>query len=96
MIRAWMFAGNSVDMSPDALMALTVPSIPLVEVGTAVIAETPVEISGGPGSPPGLTVPAVPTILGSTSVIAETPVTAGPVTLTVPGVPTVTVSTAVE
>ena len=63
MIRAWMFAGNSVDMSPDVPVTLTVPSVPLVAVGTAVIAETPV--TAGPVT---LTVPAVPTVTVSTAV----------------------------
>ena len=64
---AWMnvgiVGGGGADMTPDILVALSVPAVPSVSVSTSVIAETPVALDAI-----ALSVPAVPSVLASTVV----------------------------
>jgi hypothetical protein len=64
---AWMNAaivgGGGADMTPDVLLALSVPAVPAVSASTSVIAETPVAPDAI-----ALSVPALPSVLASTVV----------------------------
>ena len=44
MLRAFLFGKKAVDMSPEALIPLSIPSVPSISVDADVITETPVAL----------------------------------------------------